>query len=93
MKVLKSTGMSKNREKEISELAKKMNCKVEPVGYAFLNTTVAEVLFRGGHGMLDHQVKPVYSQDVVLALLQLLSYHELPPKEFNILSSFQGVQE
>lgn len=33
----------------------------EPVGYAFLNTNMAEVLFRAGCGSNDPKLKPLYT--------------------------------
>lgn len=57
-------------EKQINDLALLIGIgKITPCGYAFLNTPVAEVLFRGGHGMVDGP-KPVYDYKVVVDLLE-----------------------
>jgi hypothetical protein len=58
-----------NMEREIKELAATMGIEATACGYAYLNTTVAEVLFRGGHGMSGNEAKPVYRADTVLGLL------------------------
>jgi hypothetical protein len=56
-------------EREIKELAVHLGFDTTACGYAYLNTTVAEVLFRGGHGMSENAAKPVYRAEVVRDLL------------------------
>ena len=56
-------------EQEIKELAKELGIEATACGYAYLNTTVAEVLFRGGHGMSGNEAKPLYRAEIVRGLL------------------------
>lgn len=57
-------------EQQIKQIAEELGIDALPCGYAFLNTTVAEVLFRGGHGMSGNTTHPVYRAELVLAMLQ-----------------------
>lgn len=60
----------KEMEQQIKGIGEALGFDAHPCGYAFLNTTVAEVLFRGGHGMSGNTVHPVYRAELVLAMLQ-----------------------
>jgi len=65
--------MENNMDQQIKQLAEVLGFDASPCGYAFLNTTVAEVLFRGGHGMSGNTAHPVYRAEIVLAMLQEIS--------------------
>ena len=60
-------------DKQIRQIADALGFDASPCGYAVLNTTVAEVMFRGGHGMSGNTVHPVYRAELVLAMLQEIS--------------------
>jgi len=59
----------KDIEREIKELVAALGIDAPACGYAYLNTTVAEVLFRGGHGMSGNEAKPVFRAEIVRDML------------------------